>query len=117
MKGTWQGKESICRPVSKCYQGRLQAHLPADSLLALPDPFHVFIQKFTLLYLIHIEDGTKRLTFSLQRDDDTYIAVYSKLEFSVLIIFSILLNLVNILSCISHHLSSFDFLFVLLCKK
>ena len=41
MKGTWQGQESICRPVSLKSNLLLFAHWPADRLLALPGPFHV----------------------------------------------------------------------------
>ena len=42
MKGTWHGQESICQPLSKWKQVRLQAHWPADRLLAPPGPIHVY---------------------------------------------------------------------------
>ena len=41
MKGTWQGQESICRPVMLKSNLFTFTHWPADRLLALPGPFHV----------------------------------------------------------------------------
>ena len=41
MKETWQGQESICRPVSLKFNLLSITYWPADRLLALPGPFHV----------------------------------------------------------------------------
>ena len=50
MKGTWQGQESICRPVSLKSSLFPFAYWPADRLLALPGPFHVYHLNLILDY-------------------------------------------------------------------
>ena len=77
MKGTWHGQESICQPVNLKSNLLPYSHWPADRLLAMPGPFHVYYQiwkkldfllleKCNLYYLILCGSSSNYFYFSLK---------------------------------------------------